>query len=196
MHVSLLDREDTTPTEFSLTVEMRATTLAEMRSIDVSRSGAVLPAYLLMTEAEWRHGIGPYVSERRHSMPHDRHGPPGSLIWAQSASRAGHVMVGGRDRLGFPSFPVPASDGVIRFESLDSPDVDLSGEAGIPIVRGYVLDEPATCTPLIDPDDSISCASADCAQCLHSISLSPWQSAIACLCREHPDSPRRTRHQA
>jgi hypothetical protein len=187
MQVSLLDRETTTPKSATLAVEMRAATLAEIRGIDINRREEALPAYLLMTEAQWRRSIEPYTRERRHPTIEDRHGPPGSLVWAQAASRAGHVMVGGRDRLGFPSFPVPGPGGVIRFESLESSNVDLSTEDGIPIVRGSVLrDGSSICTPMIGTDDVVTCGSRDCGECLHSMSLSTWQSAIACMCPEHP----------
>jgi len=185
MHVSLLDREDTTPTAATLTVELRAATLAEIRAVEIGRRETVLPAYLLMTDAQWRRSIAPFLGESRHHRTEERHAPPGSMVWAQAASRAGHVIVGGRDRLGFPSFPVPGRDGFIRFESLTSSLVDLESEAGIPIVRGAVDREGSpTCRPMIDAEDVVSCGSPDCEHCLHSIALSTWQSAIACMCHE------------
>ncbi|HEX6287266.1 MAG TPA: hypothetical protein VFZ80_07255 [Acidimicrobiia bacterium] len=165
-------------------VEFRAATPAEVRAIDTTADALVLPAHLLMTKAEWRRANSALPAH--HPTLHSRSNrPPGSLIWAQLASRSGSMMVGGRDSVGMPSVPLPAQSGDIVFVST----VPAEGARPIATARPlptmaveHVIVEPDACQPIIAADGEIICGKSTCASCLTVLTRNAWYSSIACLC--------------
>ncbi len=169
------------PTPFSgaVSVDYRAARPSEIREVDPD-TGTV-PAFVLLTHEEWQTAISPFtgqgpVLDGGRSEP--RHlGPPGWSIWAQLASRSGDVIVGGRDRVGFPAVPVTDSHGAIGFESV-SP-----GTATSTTPLGNVDSQERTCRPALSPEGPIVCLSSGCDDCLRAATLTTWYSLIACMCR-------------
>jgi hypothetical protein len=166
-----------------VTVEFRAATIAEMRSIDLSASEVVRPAHLFLKRDEWRQATSgfplhhPAINERSPR-------PPGSLIWAQLASRSGSMLVGGRDRFGMPSIPLPTADGEIVFVSALPLDATRSGEPTTPPAFSVenLLVEPEECQPIISADGEIACVFTSCSGCLTVLTRNSWSTSIACVC--------------
>lgn len=163
-------------------VEFRAATPDEVRAIDTSAPEVALAAHLLINRQEWRRATSPFpVNQFRTNDRSLR--PPGSLIWAQLASRSGSMLVGGRDRFGMPSVPVPAANGDIFFVSA-VPDAGTRPQlARVPFMSlEHVIVEPDECQPILAAAGEITCASTGCAGCLTVLSRNSWSTSIACVC--------------
>jgi len=164
-------------------VEFRAATPTELRAIDTNAPEVVLPALLLMNRTEWRRANSAFPAG--HPATAERpHGPPGSLIWAQLASRSGSMLVGGRDRFGMPSVPVPSPNGEIVF--LSAVPAETAGPSeptrlpSMPVE--HVIAEPGECQPIIAGNGEIRCASITCTGCLTVLTRNSWYTSIACVC--------------
>jgi hypothetical protein len=169
----------------AVTVEFRAAPLAEIRRIDLTADELVLPAQVLMTRREFRRAIEPFPFERPsfHGTPR----PPGSLIWAQLASPAGDMIVGGRDINGLPSVPMPVESSVLFVSAAPHSVDDRSGSqlrsAATPIsLLELPATEPQGCRPIIDADGVITCVSSECEGCLGVLTRNSWTTSIACWC--------------
>lgn len=166
-------------------VEFRAATPNEVGEIDMTADEVVLPAHLYVTHEQWREAIAPFpIGHPLDVGAGDVRSwrPPGAVMWAQLASRSRDMIVGGRDRFGLPSIPVPAGNGDIFFASVvpDRHDADL---VGTPLVRIRRLSlEPQECQPTLSSDGPIRCASADCDECLRVLTRNNWNTNIACVC--------------
>lgn len=169
-------------------VEFRAATPGEVTEIDMTADEVVLPAHLFVTHERWREAIAPFpIGQPFAPGAGDVRSwrPPGSMVWAQLASRSRDMIVGGRDRFGLPSIPVPAGNGDIFFASVvpDRHDADLGGT---PLVRLRRLSlEPHECQPILSSDGPVKCASADCDDCLRVLTRNNWNTNIACVCGRH-----------
>jgi len=164
-------------------VEFRAASPDELRAIDLSTPEVILPAHLFLSREQWRRAISPFPASQ-HAPQERATRPPGSLIWAQLASRSGAMLVGGRDRSGMPSIPVPAANGDISFVSavpdpaprsqnlVDTPSMSLE----------HVVVEPDDCQPILGADGEITCAVMGCGGCLTVLTRNSWSTSIACLC--------------
>lgn len=169
-------------------VEFRAATPDEVAEIDMSADEVVLPAQLFVTHERWREAIAPFPIRQPFS---DGAGdvrswrPPGSMVWAQLASRSRDMIVGGRDRFGLPSIPVPVGNGDIFFASVvpDRHDADLGGTPWVRL-RSLSLD-PHECQPILSSDGPVKCAQADCGDCLRVVTRNNWSTNIACVCGRH-----------
>lgn len=166
-----------TPFPGAVQVDYRAVRPAEIREVDLD-SGAV-PAFVLLTNEEWQSAVAPFtgqgpVLDGGRGGP--LLGPPGWSIWAQLASRSGDVIVGGRDRVGFPAIPVAHPDGAIGFESLVPGAVSTT-----PL--GEVDPLEKACRPVLSPEGPIVCVSPGCDDCLRAATLTTWYSMVACMCR-------------
>lgn len=166
-----------------VTVEFRAATIDEMRSIDLSAHDVVLPAHLFLSREEWRHATSRFPVHHPNTQERS-HRPPGSLIWAQLASRSGSMLVGGRDRFGMPSIPMPTPHGDIAFVSAVPVDRTKSRQPTTPpaISVEHVIVEPEECQPIISADGEIACAFASCSGCLTVLTRNSWSTSIACVC--------------
>lgn len=164
-------------------VEFRAATPTELRAVDTAAPEVVLPAHLLMNRAEWRRAHAAFPAGH-HATAERPHGPPGSLIWAQLASRSGSMLVGGRDRFGMPSVPMPSPTGEIVFLSAVPAETARASERtrlpSMPVE--HVIDEPDTCQPIIAANGEIRCASTTCTGCLTVLTRNSWYTSIACVC--------------
>lgn len=159
-------------------MEYRAARPAEIR--EVGLDAGVVPAFVLLTHEEWLTAIAPLTGQGpvrdggRGGPP--LIGPPGWAIWAQLASRTGDVIVGGRDRVGFPAVPVAHPDGAIGFESVVPGAVSTTPFGNVdPLARA--------CRPALSPEGPIVCISPGCDDCLRAATLTTWYSMIACMCR-------------
>ena len=170
-------------------VEFRAATPDEIAQIDMTSDEVSLPAHVFLTHARWREAIAPFPI----GQPFDLGAgdvrswrSPGSMVWAQLASRSRDMIVGGRDRFGLPSIPVPTGNGDIFFASVVSgPPVASPG--GTPLVRlRRLLPEPHDCQPILSADGPIECASADCDGCLRVLTRNNWNTTIGCVCGHAP----------
>lgn len=180
------DTEQTSARE--VRVEFRAATPNEVAEIDMNADEVVLPAHLFLTHEQWREAIAPFPI----GQPYDvgagdvrSRRPPGSMVWAQLASRTRDMIVGGRDRFGLPSIPVPVGNGDIFFASV-VPDPLEAELGGAPVVRLRRLSlELHECQPILSSDGPIKCASADCDDCLRVLTRNNWSTNIACVCGRH-----------
>lgn len=163
-------------------VEFRAATISDVRGIDWSAPEVALPAHLLMSRTEWRRATAAFPAH--HPAPTERPArPPGSLIWAQLASRSGAMLVGGRDRFGMPSVPAPTADGGIVFVSAIPDDATPSDRARSPMMSlQHLIVEPDECQPIISENGEITCAWNDCSECLTVLTKNSWSTSIACMC--------------
>lgn len=178
-------------------VEFRAATPEEIRDIDMTAGGIVLPAQVLMTREQWRKAVAPFpIGGSRPVIAGDERSwrPPGAMIWGQLASQAGDMIVGGRDRLGFPSVPVPGENGDIVFV----PTVPDRGDelprtsrvigspsqgSAVRLVRPERLSfERRGCQPVLSFDGPVKCASSACDDCLRPLTRDSWYTTIACFC--------------
>lgn len=171
----------TTPREGPLRVDFRAARPAEIREFDSTTGTA--PAFVLLTHDEWLAAVEPFIGEgpvldpsRSSSGPS---GPTGWSVWAQLASRSGEVIVGGRDRVGFPAVPVAYPDGGIGFEPMARRVAATTPLGGI--------DRADHCRPVLSSEGPIVCVSPGCDDCLRAATLTTWYSMISCSCR-HPVS--------
>lgn len=148
----------------------------------------VLPAHLFVTHERWREAITPFPIGQpfAHGVGDVRTWrPPGSMVWAQLASQSRDMIVGGRDRFGLPSIPVPAGNGDIFFASV-VPDRDDADLGGTPLVRLRRLSlEPDECQPILSSDGPIKCVSPNCDDCLRVLTRNNWSTNIACVCGQH-----------
>lgn len=166
-------------------VEFRAATPNEVAEIDMTADEVVLPAHLFVTHGRWQEAIAQFPI----GQPYDvRAGDlrswraPGSMVWAQLASRSRDMIVGGRDRLGLPSIPVPDGNGNILFASVVPDPTDIE-PGGTPLVRLRHLSlQPHECQPILSSDGPIECASANCDDCLRVLTRNNWSTNIACVC--------------
>lgn len=165
-------------------IEFRAATPDEVAKIDMTADEVVLPAQLFMTHERWLEAIAPFpLAHGAGDVRSWR--PPGSMVWAQLASRSRDMIVGGRDRFGLPSIPVPAGNGDIFFASV-VPDRHHADLGGTPLVRLRSLSlEPHECQPILSSDGPIECASAGCDDCLRVLTRNNWSTNIACVCGRH-----------
>jgi len=163
-------------------VEFRAATPSEVRAIDPARSEVILPAHLLMNREEWRRANSAFPAN--HHLAQGSSRPPGSLIWAQLASRSGSMLVGGRDKAGMPSVPLPSPNGDILFVSaVPSPDSGSKEMARPPSMSvEHMIVEPDDCQPIIAASGEITCASINCGECLTALTRNSWYTSIACVC--------------
>lgn len=164
-------------------VEFRAATLAEVRGIDLTASEVVLPAHLFMTRDQWRHATSAFPAHHSTATePALR--PPGSLIWAQLASRSGAMLVGGRDRFGMPSIPMPTQHGEIVFVSAAPDRRARPARATTPPVLSleHLIVESDGCQPMISAEGDITCGPTDCNGCLTVLNRNSWSTSIACVC--------------
>jgi hypothetical protein len=169
----------TTPRHGPLSVDFRAARPAEIREFDSATGPA--PSFVLLTHDEWLAAVEPFIGEgpvldpgRTGSGPS---GPTGWSVWAQLASRSGDVIVGGRDRVGFPAVPVAYPDGGIGFEPMAGRVVSTT-----PLGKLDIVDN---CRPVLSREGPIVCVSPGCDDCLRAATLTTWYSMIACSCR-HP----------
>lgn len=173
----------TGPYSSTASVDFRAARPAEIREIEPE--SPMPPAFVLLTQEEWRSAVAPF---RRQGPVLDggwsssaRNGPPGWSIWAQLASRSGEMILGGRDRVGFPAVPVATPEGDIGFVSMasaSSPTTPLGGETGIRPGK--------SCRLVLSREGPIVCVSEGCGGCLHAASLTSWYSMISCMCGSTP----------
>lgn len=166
-----------TPRMGELSVDFRAARPEEIRKLDSSEG--TTPAFVLLTHDEWLAAVEPFVGEgpvldagRSGSRPS---GPPGWSLWAQLASRSGDVIVGGRDRVGYPAVPVVYADGLIGFEPMARRAVSTTPLG--------MVDRADDCRPVLSREGPIVCVSAGCDDCLRAATLTTWYSMIACVCR-------------
>ncbi len=166
-----------------VTVEFRAATIGEVRSIDLSAPHVVLPAHLFLNRGEWRHATSGFPVHHPNTQQRSPR-PPGSLIWAQLASRSGSMLVGGRDRFGMPSIPMPTPHGDIAFVSAVPAEQTRPRQPTTPpaISVEHVIVEPEECQPIISADGEIACAFASCNGCLTVLTRNSWSTSIACVC--------------
>lgn len=169
-------------------VEFRAASPNEVVEIDMAADEVVLPAQLFVTHERWLKAIAPFpIGQPFANGAGDVRSwrPPGSMVWAQLASRSRDMIVGGRDRFGLPSIPVPAANGDIFFASVvpEPHDADLAGTQLVRL-RRLSLD-PHECQPILSSAGPIKCASADCDDCLRVLTRNNWSTNIACTCGRH-----------
>jgi hypothetical protein len=171
----------TAPRVGALSVDFRAARPAEIRAFD--STAGMAPAFILLTHDEWLAAVEPFLGEgpvldpgRSGAGPS---GPPGWSVWAQLASRSGDVMVGGRDRVGFPAVPVAYPDGGIGFEPMARRVAATTPLGGV--------DRADNCRPVLSKEGPIVCVSRGCDDCLRAATLTTWYSMIACVCRR-PES--------
>lgn len=169
--------------------DYRAATLEEIQQVDVDASVPVLPAYLYLPKDRWHLAMSPFRRERvgGYRRGRERRGPPGAGIWAQLASRAGDVIVGGRDAVGLPSVPVAAANGDIHFVSARAAVDALETTSRwieLPALASADMasDEHRSCTPILSHDGPITCSSPDCHNCLGTAQRTTWYSMVACMC--------------
>ncbi|HEX6222670.1 MAG TPA: hypothetical protein VF115_16400 [Acidimicrobiia bacterium] len=176
------------PVQQAVWVEFRAATPDEIREIDMSAPDVVLPAHVFMDHRQWREAMAPFAARRsdHYRSPH----VPGAMIWAQLGSRAGDMVVGGRDRLGMPSVPVPAANGDIYFasaipDSADETDWTSTSVEG-PSLSVALLERLSVdlhrCHPILSAEGPISCPGSDCDECLQVLTRNSWNTSIACVC--------------
>jgi hypothetical protein len=168
-------------------IDYRAGTLEEIQQVDVEAPVPVLPAYLYLPKDRWRLAMSPFRRERvgGYRRGRERRGPPGAGIWAQLASRAGDVIVGGRDAVGLPSVPVAAANGDIHFVSartaLGAPET-TSRWIELPPSADTASDQNRSCTPILSDAGPIKCGSTECHNCLATPQRTTWYSMVACMC--------------
>jgi hypothetical protein len=175
-----------------LQVEFRAATLAEIRQIDLTATEVVLPTQVLMTRREFQKAMSPFPLERSTFSTAPKR-PPGALIWAQLASRAGDMILGGRDVNGLPSVPMPANGDIFFVSTVPQSSGDPSDgslrSSPMPVrLSESSTGEPDRCRPIISADGLISCASFECQSCLRVLARNSWATSIACLCGADDES--------